>query len=55
MTGRQATREVGGGRRQDMVAENGGSESSECDVRRDFYSSKGVALGIRQAWRGRGR
>ena len=36
------------------VAANGGSEAADYDVRRYFGGGKGVALVIRQAWRGRG-
>ena len=32
-----------------MVAENGGSEAAEYDVRINFGGGKGATLGIRQA------
>ena len=33
-----------------VVAKNGGSEASECDIRRDFGGGKGMEMGIRKAW-----
>ena len=30
------------------------SEAAECNVRKSFGNGKDVALGIRQAWQGRG-
>ena len=35
-----------------VVAENGGSEAAECDVRRDLGSVKGASLVICQVWQG---
>ena len=37
-----------------MVLAKGGSEASGCDFRRYFGGGKGAALGIWQAWKGRG-
>ena len=38
-----------------MAAANGFLEAAEFNVRRDFGGGKGAALGIHQAWRGKGR
>ena len=37
-----------------MVAESGGSEASELNVRRYFGGRKGAVLGIRKVWQGWG-
>ena len=37
------------------MTENGGSETAEGYVRRDFGGGKGKAMGILQAWQEQGR
>ena len=34
--------------------QNSGSETAEVNVRRKFGGNKGVAMGIQQAWQGKG-
>ena len=36
------------------MAANGGSETTEVCVRRDFGGGKGAATGIQKAWKGQG-